>query len=104
MTCSHLIAAALLALTPQAATQRAAELDAPVRLEADGEPIDSGQYIAHSGPLFADYDGDGIRELLVGNFKGHLQLYRNVGTATAPKFEAKGLLQAAGKDISIHNW
>ena len=79
-------------------------LAAPVRLECDKGVIDSGAYIAHSGPLFADLDGDNKPELLVGNFKGNFQLYANVGEAGKPKFVAKGLLQAEGKDALVKNW
>src|SRR5688500_2095461 len=68
----------------------ARSLAAPVRLECDTGPIDSGADIAHSGPLFADLDGDKKPELLVGNFKGNFQLYANVGEPSAPKFVAKG--------------
>jgi hypothetical protein len=79
-------------------------LAAPVRLECDTGPIDSGPYIAHSGPMFADLDGDKKPELLVGNFKGHFQLYANAGEPNAPKLVAKGLLQAEGKDAFVKNW
>ena len=81
-----------------------AALAAPVRLECDSGPIDSGRYFAHSGPLFADLDGDKKQELLVGNLAGHFQRYANIGEPKAPKFVAKGLLQAGGADVKIHNW
>ena len=87
-----------------AAATAAQELEKPVRLEAGGTVIDTGKYIAHAGPLFADYDGDGKADLLVGNFKGHIQLYKNVGTRTAPAFEEQGLLSVDGEPVLIHNW
>ena len=43
-------------------------------------------------------------DLLVGNFKGHIQVYANVGEVRAPRFESRGLLQANGEDLKIHNW
>ncbi len=79
-------------------------LAAPVRLDCDTGPIDTGKYVGHAGPLFADFDGDKKPDLLVGNFKGNLQLYANTGEPTAPKFVAKGLLQADGADAHIENW
>jgi hypothetical protein len=87
---------------PQA--PRAITLAAPVRLECDQGLIDSGAFIGHSGPLFADFDGDKKPDLLVGNFKGNLQLYKNVGEIGQPKFVAKGLLKAAGVDAHAKNW
>ena len=93
---------ALIALL--AATAAAQELEEPVRLEADGAVIDTGEHIAHAGPLFVDYDGDGAPDLLVGNFRGHIQLYRNVGTKRAPKFKGEGLLKVDGKPVRINNW
>ncbi|MFI5401409.1 MAG: hypothetical protein ACHQ1G_00515 [Planctomycetota bacterium] len=80
------------------------DLEKPVRLEAGGVVIDTGKYIAHAGPLFADYDGDGKADLLVGNFKGHIQLYKNVGTRVAPEFKDEGLLSVGGEPVLIHNW
>ena len=101
---SWIVAVAAL-LTPQAEkVSKLPTLAAPLRLECDTGLIDSGMYVAHSGPLFADLDGDKKPELLVGNFKGHFQLYTNVGEASAPKFVAKGLLQAGGKDAHVENW
>lgn len=85
-------------------TPSAPSLAAPLRLECDSGPIDSGAYRAHSGPLYADLDGDGKRELLVGNFKGYFQRYDNIGEAGAPELVSKGLLQAGGQDAFLHNW
>ena len=67
------------------------ELHEPVRLQADGAFIDTGEHVAHAGPLFADYDRNGVPDLLVGNFRGHIQVYKNVGTRHEPKLESKGL-------------
>jgi hypothetical protein len=65
-----------------------AELAAPVRIEADGKPIDTGQ-IGHAAPGVADIDGDGVQDLLVGQFRdGTLRIYRNVGTNAEPKLAA----------------
>jgi hypothetical protein len=86
------------------ATASAQDLEAPVKLTAGGEPVDTGKFIAHAGPLLADYDGDGKPDLLVGNFKGHIQLYKNVGTREAPEFKDEGLLSVGGEPVLIHNW
>lgn len=63
------------------------ELAPPVRLEADGRPIDTD--IGHAAPCVADFDGDGVQDLLVGQFgQGILWIYRNVGTNAEPKLAA----------------
>ena len=79
-------------------------LEKPVRLHADGELIDTGKDIGYAGPLMRDHDGDGKPDLLVSSFRGNIRFFRNFGTRAQPKFTSKGLLQAAGEDIRIHNW
>jgi hypothetical protein len=92
--------AALLSL----ASAQTPELEKPIRLKAGEAWIDTGAHIAHAGPLVIDIDGDGKHDLLVGNFRGHIQVYGNTGTNSGPVLEDRGLLQADGKDIRIHNW
>lgn len=72
----------------------------PVRLEADGAPIDIGRLsqFAHAGPCLADLDGDGDRDLLVGDFPGCFWLFENTGTDRAPVYAGKGKWQAGGED------
>lgn len=72
----------------------------PVRLEADGAPIEIGALsdIAHAGPWLGDFTGDGVRDLLVGDFPGYFWLFENKGSDQEPKFTAKGKLQAGGED------
>lgn len=59
---------------------------APAQLEADGKPLKAPA--ADAGPHAADWDGDGDLDLLVGDDKGRVTLYRNAGTRTAPKLAA----------------
>jgi hypothetical protein len=73
----------------------------PVRLKAADAVIDSGPHWAHSGPCLHDVDGDGRRDLLVGDFSGLFRLYRNVGTDREPKFAAGEVLRAGGVEAKV---
>lgn len=78
------------------------ELAPPVRLQADGEVIDTGKAWGHSSPCVEDLDGDGLKDLLLGDFSGTFQVYRNVGRAGAPEFAKAGKLQAGGVDAKVN--
>ena len=43
--------------------------------------------VGHAAPLIADFDDDGVPDLLVGQYEGRLRVYKNVGTAKAPRFD-----------------
>ena len=80
------------------------DLADPVRLKAGNEVIDTVGSIGHAGPMLHDIDGDGIQDLIVGNFIGNFQIYRNTGSSREPVFESRGLLKADGETAKIHNW
>jgi hypothetical protein len=80
-----IIFGAVLALAPPE-TQGSEELAPPVQITAGGKPINVD--IGHAAPFFADIEGRGVKDLLVGQFgDGKLRIYRNVGTNTEPKFD-----------------
>ena len=56
---------------------------------------------ARSSPDYADFDGDGRRDLLVGNTYGMLLLYENLGTDSAPIFAAVSQVLAGGVPIDL---
>jgi hypothetical protein len=88
---------ALGGLMPFAASDPANELLPPVRLEAAGKPIDTA--VGHAAPFVADFDGDGVKDLLVGQFgEGILWIYRNVGTNAQPKLAAGVKFKNGAKD------
>jgi hypothetical protein len=72
------------------------DLFPPVRVEADGEPIDIGKLsgFAHAGPCLGDVDGDGDRDLLVGDFPGYFWYFENTEDDKNPVYTGKGQLQA----------
>jgi hypothetical protein len=62
-------------------------LAAPFRVRDAAGLIDVD--VGHAAPLMTDFDGDGIPDLLVGQFgQGKLRIYKNVGTAKEPKFDS----------------
>ena len=81
-----------------------AQFDPPVRLKAGDAFIDTGEHTGHAGPLAVDLDDDGRDDLLVGNFGGYFQVYKNVGTRAQPKYEDGGLLGAGGEKFHVPNW
>ena len=63
-------------------------LEPPFIVMGDGQPIDVD--VGHAAPILADCDGDGVRELLVGQFgSGLLRMYPDVSEVEggAPEFE-----------------
>lgn len=73
----------------------------PVRLQAADGFIDSGPSGGHSGPWLADVDGDGVKDLVVGDMSGFFRFYRNEGTDRQPRYAKPVNLQAGGKDAKV---
>jgi hypothetical protein len=76
----------------------AAEFKPPVRLTAEGEAVrvESPGYAA---PCWADIDGDGKKDLLVGQFRsGKIRLHKNLGDGKLARGE---WLQAGGADAEV---
>lgn len=83
-----------------AAGAAADELAEPVRIEAAGEPIDTD--VGHAAPYVGDFDGDGKRDLLVGQFgDGKLRIYRNVGTEKAPDYAEVSWFHTRGELVKV---
>jgi hypothetical protein len=80
------------------AVSTAAEFQPPVRLKADGAAVrvESPGYAA---PCWADIDGDGLKDLLVGQFNGgKIRVYKNLGDG---KFAAGKWLEADGQVAEV---
>jgi len=73
----------------------------PVRLVAADGVIDCGPSWGHSSPWVADVDGDGVSDLVVGDFSGLFHLYRNEGTNKQPRYAKVVNLQAGGVDAKV---
>jgi len=76
----------------------------PVRIEAGGALIDTSDCVAHSGPHLLDVDGDGLQDLIVGDFVGHAHIHRNIATDKEPVLAAGQQLEANGEVVRIPNW
>ncbi|OHB80372.1 MAG: hypothetical protein A2W31_02165 [Planctomycetes bacterium RBG_16_64_10] len=73
----------------------------PRRLAAADGIIDSGPSWGHSGPWVEDVDGDGVNDLVVGDFSGLFRCYRNAGTNQQPGYDKPLNLQAGGEDAKV---
>lgn len=70
----------------------------PVRLKAGGVPI-RVEVPGYAAPCLADVDGDGIPDLLVGQFnKGKIQVFKGLGGG---KFARGTWLQAEGQAAEV---
>lgn len=75
------------------------DLSPPVRVMAGTQPIDVE--IGHAAPWLADMDGDGVTDLLVGQFgDGKCRLYRNSGTNQQPVYASGFTFIKAGGDFA----
>ena len=68
-------------------------------ITAGGVAIDVG---ANSAPVVADWNEDGLLDLVIGSETGTIRLYLNSGTPTAHSFTTFSLLQSSGTSISIY--
>lgn len=76
------------------------ELLPPVALDAAEGPIDVTT--GHAAPALHDMNGDGLLDLLVGQFAGgRLRVYENVGTADAPRYETFRFLHAGEGEATV---
>ena len=86
--------------TSTAITGLAPELAPPVRVMAGGQPIDLSDAVGHAAPFYGDIDGDGVSDLLVGQFKdGQLRIYKNIGSTREPAFDSNYTWFKAGADL-----
>ena len=69
-------------------------------VKAGGNPITVTS--GHANPCVVDWDGDGLKDLIIGQFSGgKIRFYKNSGTNEVPVFTDFSYLQADGSDISL---
>jgi hypothetical protein len=90
---------ALLLALPVVAQAELPSFHEPVILQADGSNI---VVSLMADPFMVDWDGDGLNDLLVGQFyPGKVRFYKNIRTNQNPEFTFSNYLQADGADISV---
>ena len=79
----------------------AAEFTTPVMLEAGGEPI-KVEPPGYACPSWADWDGDGKKDLLVGQFaKGKIHFFKNESETGLPKLRKGEMLMTGDKPAEV---
>ena len=74
------------------------EFEVPVRVKAAGDYIKT-ESPGYASPCWADVDGDGKKDLIVGQFAGgKMKVYRNLGDGKLAKGE---WLKAEGKIAEV---
>jgi hypothetical protein len=79
--------------------------------QGDTPNLEAGTYVydghavlvvdRHSNPCVVDWNNDGKKDLLVGQFTyGYIWLYLNIGTDEEPLFNGGSLIQSAGAAIT----
>jgi hypothetical protein len=65
--------------------------------------LDASSYL-YPSPVLVDIDQDQQRELLIGDLRGYLTVYDNVGKPDSPQWGKPAKLQCNGKDMKLPNW
>ncbi len=74
--------------------------DQSIVLKFNGEPMNT-EY-GNNSPCVVDWNGDGKKDLLVGEFHSEkLKYYENIGENANPVFGEGVYLQADGEDIMV---
>ncbi|TVR45156.1 MAG: hypothetical protein EA402_05000 [Planctomycetota bacterium] len=77
-----------------------AEFEEPFKVMIGNEPIDVP--VGHAAPFMADMTGNGLPDLLVGQFgQGRVRLFPNVGEPGAPRFREWSYLEADGAPAAV---
>ena len=68
--------------------------------------LDSGTFVINNGddratPIVNDWDGNGKKDLIVGNLTGTIQIYMNQGTNENPSYGSYSNLQVGGVDFDF---
>ena len=74
------------------------ELEEGVYIQDGSSPLEVGLM---SAPTVIDWDNDGAKDLVVGHFTdGHISVFLNRGSDSAPVFDGESLVQSNGAPIT----
>ena len=88
--------------TPRKPVAENEHFEKPVRLSAGGQLV-SVAAPGYACPTMADVDGDGVDDLVVGQFReGMMKVYRNVAAADAmPEFSSGDFIKHGDEPVSV---
>ena len=76
---------------------------APIRLMAGTKFL--GEQRLYPSPVFHDVDGDGHKDLVIGDLRGHMTVALRVpGDGTVAFAAETRLKDLDGNDLDFHNW
>ncbi|TZF86421.1 VCBS repeat-containing protein (plasmid) [Pedobacter sp. BS3] len=70
----------------------------PVYLMQEDPELYGGSLVV---PSLADWDGDGVTDMISGASSGHIFFFKNTGTNSKPAFQSPVPLKAGGREIHI---
>ena len=85
-------------LVRNAGTTDNPDYEAPVKIRADGKPVD---VYGMPSPSFADFDGDGDLDLICGEFLDGFTHFENLGTRKEPRYSAGRRLACKGIPVAM---
>jgi len=78
---------------------QAPRFQGPYPVLSGGNPIDVSYYAA---PVMYDWDGDGNKDLICGEYDGgYIRYYQNVGADSNPELNGYEYLSASGSQITL---
>ena len=77
------------------------KFEAPVELLADGKSIEG---VGYPSPNLYDLDGDGQRELVVGDIMGNVFYSRKTSEGSLNQWSKSEKVEAEGKPLKLKNW